>query len=103
MMTSNTLPEGNVWSTRAITNGSGSTTEWSMDYFPWGAKQSQPINNFDNRYRFSGQEYDTENGNYYFPFRYYTPTAARFLSADPADLAAANVTNPQSWNKYSYV
>ena len=90
-------------SARAITNGSGSTTEWSMDYFPWGAKQSQPINNFDNRYRFSGQEYDTENGNYYFPFRYYTPTAARFLSADPADLAAANVTNPQSWNKYSYV
>ena len=77
--------------------------DWAADYFPWGAVQNQVVNNFDNHYRFAGQEWDSGTGTYYFPFRYYTPTAARFLTADPADLWAVDIANPQSWGKYTHV
>jgi RHS repeat-associated protein len=36
-------------------------------------------------------------------FREYHPTWGRWLSPDPAGLAAANPSNPQSWNRYAYV
>ena len=32
---------------------------------------------------FTGKPYDSEIGLYYFPFRYYSPTAARWLTRDP--------------------
>ncbi len=38
-----------------------------------------------------------------FTFRRYNPTQGRWISPDPAGLAAANPANPQSWNRYSYV
>src|SRR5579883_1638954 len=42
-------------------------------------------------------------GLYDFPFREYQPTAGRWLSPDPAGLAAVSPANPQSWNRYAYV
>src|SRR5579872_3973846 len=42
-------------------------------------------------------------GLYDFPFREYQPTAGRWLSPDPAGLAAVNPADPQSWNRYAYV
>ena len=36
-----------------------------------------------NPYMFTGREYDTETGNYYYRARYYKPSIGRFLSADP--------------------
>lgn len=36
-------------------------------------------------------------------FRQYTSQLARWLSPDPAGLAAVDPMNPQSWNRYAYV
>jgi len=51
---------------------------------------------------FTGQVQDTVSGLYDFPFREYSPTQGRWISPDPAGLAAANLADPQSWNLYAY-
>lgn len=38
-----------------------------------------------------------------FLFRRYSSTQSRWISPDPAGLAAVDPTNPQSWNRYAYV
>lgn len=90
-------------SVRAITNSSGSTTEWAADYFPWGQVQNQIANSIDWRYRWVGQEYDPEVQSYSFPFRYYRPQTGNFMSADPAGLDSRDPSNPQSLDRYAYV
>jgi RHS repeat-associated protein len=54
---------------------------------------------------FAGQEGDNNRSGtiYWFPERQYVTTQGRFLSPDPAGLAAVNPANPQSWNRYAYV
>ena len=52
---------------------------------------------------FAGQNQDTEIGYYDALFREFSPVQGRWLSPDPAGLAAADPTNPQSWNRYAYV
>src|SRR5581483_3173721 len=38
-----------------------------------------------------------------FGFRRYSPSQGRWISPDPAGISAANLANPQSWNRYAYV
>jgi RHS repeat-associated protein len=38
-----------------------------------------------------------------FLFRRYSPVEGRWISPDPAGLAAVDITNPQTWNRYAYV
>ncbi len=52
---------------------------------------------------FTGKDEDTTSGMYDFLERRYNPTAGRWLSPDPAGLGAVDPTNPQTWNRYSYV
>ncbi len=53
---------------------------------------------------FTGQNQDlVSNFLYDFPAREYHPGEGRWLSPDPAGLAAVDLTNPQSWNRYAYV
>jgi RHS repeat-associated protein len=52
---------------------------------------------------FTGQNQDTVNGIYDFLFRESSPIQGRWISPDPAGLAAADLTNPQSLNRYAYV
>jgi RHS repeat-associated protein len=51
---------------------------------------------------FAGMEYDTETGFYHTPYRYYNPRTFAWLTPDPAGLAAADLSNPQSLNRYAY-
>jgi RHS repeat-associated protein len=55
---------------------------------------------------FTGQSQDTSAGStvglYDFVFREYAQYG-RWISPDPAGLAAVDITNPQSWNRYAYV
>jgi RHS repeat-associated protein len=51
---------------------------------------------------FTGQNQDTVSGDYDFLFREYS-TQGRWVSPDPAGLAAVSLAVPQSWNRYSYV
>jgi RHS repeat-associated protein len=52
---------------------------------------------------FTGQERDSETGLDHFMFRHYSSTQGRWISPDPAGLAAVDPSNPQSWNRYAYV
>jgi RHS repeat-associated protein len=38
-----------------------------------------------------------------FTFRRYSPSQGRWISPDPAGLAAVDPRSPQSWNRYAYV
>ena len=51
---------------------------------------------------FTGQQYDSEDNLTSFPFREHEGTQGRWLTLDPAGLAAVNPGNPQSWNRYAY-
>ena len=52
--------------------------------------------------KFTGQAREAEIGLDYFQARYYGAAFGRFTSPDLAN-AGADLTNPQSWNGYSYV
>jgi RHS repeat-associated protein len=52
---------------------------------------------------FTGLERDTESGLDHTWFRQYSSSLARWSSPDPAGLLAADTSNPQSWNGYTYV
>ncbi len=56
---------------------------------------------FRSTFTFTGREFDTETGLYYYRARYYDAEIGRFLSTDPAE---GNLKNPISVvNKYVYV
>jgi RHS repeat-associated protein len=52
---------------------------------------------------FTGQNADTTSTLYDFTFREHSPSQGRWISPDPAGVAVADITNPQSWNRYAYV
>lgn len=52
---------------------------------------------------FTGQNSDTVSSLYDFEFRESSPSQGRWISPDPAGIAAVNPRNPQSWNRYAYV
>lgn len=54
------------------------------------------------RKNYTGYEKDSESGLEFAQARYYNPTHGRFTSVDPLT-ASANVKNPQTFNRYSYV
>jgi RHS repeat-associated protein len=56
----------------------------------------------DVRQKFTQYERDTETGLDYAQARYYANIQGRFTSVDPL-MASAKSTNPQTWNRYSYV
>jgi RHS repeat-associated protein len=52
---------------------------------------------------FTEENEDTTAGLYDFLHREYDPNQSRWTSPDPAGLAAARPSFPQSWNRYAYV
>jgi RHS repeat-associated protein len=104
-------------STSVLTNSSGTVIKVS-DYYPFGTER--PVGGSDpNLYKFTGKERDLETGHTYFGARFYHEGLARFLTPDeftggPVDafssndplpdspLPYADITNPQSLNKYAY-
>jgi RHS repeat-associated protein len=52
---------------------------------------------------FTGQTQGTAYGIYDFLFRQQNPVHGRWLVPDPAGLAAVDLINPQTWNRYAYV
>jgi RHS repeat-associated protein len=70
-------------------------------YAPFG----ETYNNFGSisGVDFTGDTQDTVLGTYDTQNREQNPNQGRWISPDPAGLAAANFTNPQTWNRYAYV
>ena len=54
------------------------------------------------RQKFSGKERDTETGLDYFLARYYSNQHGRFINADPVNLTASRIADPQQLNLYVY-
>jgi RHS repeat-associated protein len=51
--------------------------------------------------KFTGKERDAETGLDYFGARYFTGARGRFTSPDPL-MGSAQLTSPQTWNRYTY-
>jgi RHS repeat-associated protein len=64
-----------------ITDDTGSIIE-NYTYDPFGAP-SVTTSTINNRYRFTGREYDEESGLYHYRARAYSPTIGRFMQRDP--------------------
>jgi RHS repeat-associated protein len=87
-------------STRLVT-GLNQAVVQNLDYLPFGEITS--TDSHISTHEFTGDERDAETSLDHTQFRQYTSQLARWLSPDPAGLAAVNPMNPQSWNRYSYV
>jgi RHS repeat-associated protein len=94
-------------STRVVTDSQGNIC-FDADYYPYGKEQDY-VNNCTQTYKFTGYERDpetataTSGGNDYAVARHYNSRIFRFLQPDPAGMAAADPTDPQTWNRYAYV
>jgi len=69
----------------------------SMDYLPFG---EQIAGDSGTTHKFTGYERDPESNNDYAMARYYGSRLGRFMSPDPL---GADVSNPQTLNRYAYV
>jgi RHS repeat-associated protein len=104
---------------RVVTNASGSVLDDS-DFCPFGRECYVALSSSGNAYKFTGKERDPESGLDEFGARYYTSQYGRFMTVDefpggivdpftgqqieqPGPLPYADVTDPQTLNKYAYV
>ena len=76
------------------------TYGWGVAYAPFGeryASSGSPM------WSFTGANGDTKPDLYDFQFRELHSSQGRWISPDPAGIAAVDPGNPQSWNRYAYV
>lgn len=64
-----------------LTNGSGTVTK-NYTYDAFGVEKNAATSDA-NPFRYCGEQYDDETGNYYLRARYYTPGVGRFTQEDP--------------------
>ena len=92
--------EDNLNSSSALSSSSGSQLEVDA-YYPFGRTlTASPQASFKVSRQFTGQIKDDETGLYYYNARYYDPELGRFIQADTL---IPDLSNPQSYNRYSYV
>ena len=87
-------------STSIITDAGGVVQNESY-FYPYGG-EIQVTTGDPNHYKFTGKERDSETNLDYFGARYLASSMGRWMSPDPSPMGVA-VTDPQSWNLYSYV
>jgi RHS repeat-associated protein len=87
-------------SSAAVTNATG-TICYDADFYLFGGELIF-TNTCSQNYKFAGMERDAEDGLDHTLFRQYASNLGRWMSPDPADLAVAIRSNPQTWNRYSY-
>jgi RHS repeat-associated protein len=79
-----------------ITGQDGTTVaEYSYDSF--GSPTKTRLGSMPQPYSYTGREYDSETGLYYYRARYYDPKIGRFIQRDPIGFAGGDV------NLYGYV
>lgn len=101
----------NLSSPRVVTSSSGAVIA-RHDYMAFGGELGSGIGGRTTgdgyaasdgvRDKFTGYERDSETGLDYAQARYYASLQGRFTSVDPFG-ASANIGNPQSFNRYTYV
>ena len=83
--------------TNVITDASGQEVK-RVDYWPYGSTREQSGTKPE-KHLFTGKEFDSEVGLYFYGSRYYDPNICRFISADSS---SKDPSNPQKLNRYSY-
>jgi RHS repeat-associated protein len=68
-------------------------------YLPYGRWRTEPTADLTDR-AYTGQKHNMDIGLYYYNARYYAPGIGRFISADTI---VPDPTNPQQFNRYTYV
>jgi RHS repeat-associated protein len=94
--------------TPRINTGAGGAVIARHDYHPFGEEISTSQRtsgiNYDSdeiRKTFTGYEHDEESDLDFAQARYYQKTHGRFTTTDPL-LSSGNVSNPQTWNRFTY-
>jgi RHS repeat-associated protein len=82
-----------VGSVKAVTDSAGKVV-FNADYFAFGTKYTSN-GDFDETHGFTGKEYDSDTGLYYYNARWYDSDLGRFISEDP-------VMDPNNPNLYTY-
>ena len=85
-------------STSLVLDASGAKVAESR-YYPYG-EERWSSGTLPTDYRFTGQLFQASLGIYHMGARFYDPYLARWLSADTI---VPNPSNPQSFNRYSWV
>jgi len=80
-------------SVMALSDNSGGIVE-KYSYNIFG--EPNRTSSINNPYFFTGRQYDSETGNYYYRARYYKPSIGRFLQPDPIEYV-------DGMNLYTYV
>jgi RHS repeat-associated protein len=85
-------------SSSVVTNAAGTKVQ-ELAYFPYGQTR---INSgtVDVHHKYTSQELDDSTGLYFYNARYYDPVLGRFIQADTI---VPDSTDPQAFNRYSYV
>lgn len=89
-----------------LTNSSGSVTK-DYTYDAFGVENAFSFTD-ENLFRYCGEQYDPETGNYYLRARYYDPTVGRFTQEDTVPYVSTEYPNgqsiidPLSLNLYTY-
>ena len=95
------LHTDHLGSVRLVTDESGVISAYH-DFLPFGQEIPSPVVGH-NTHQFTGHERDAGTGLDYMFARYYSPTMARFVGADPMGHGARHSLNPQKPNGYAYV
>jgi RHS repeat-associated protein len=85
----------NVGSVRQLVDNAGTVQDTVTYGDSYGTNPSD--SGTGDRFKFTGREYDSETGLYYYRARYYDPAVGRFLSQDPIGFAGGDT------NLYRYV
>src|SRR5205807_10114228 len=81
-------------SVSSLSNAAGSiASTYTYDSF---GKLTNSTGSLTNPFRYTGREFDSETGLYYYRARYYDPSTGRFLSEDPIGFSGGR-------NFYTYV
>jgi RHS repeat-associated protein len=110
------MHQDHLGSSRLVT-GLNQAIVQSLDYSPGACPERSrrsELNSTDSgisTHKFTGRacpersrrERDAETSLDHTQFRQYTSQLARWMTPDPAGLAAVDPGNPQSWNRYAYV
>jgi RHS repeat-associated protein len=83
----------------AITANSGGGKYAELRYTPWGEERYTNGVTTPTRRQYTGQINDSEIGLYFYNARSYSSVLGRFISADTI---VPDVSDPQSWNRFSY-
>jgi RHS repeat-associated protein len=92
-------------STPRVSTDYTGTEQRTESNLPFGDNFSEAASPFVDYTGFAGGVWDISNASNtdHFGARDYAKTQGRWLTPDPAGLAAVDITNPQTWNRYAYV